>query len=125
MATKTGIKGNIHSAQHHDSAAKHVSGQAVYVDDINMPNHGLVVLISQSPHAHALIRGMDLTAVAAAPGVLRVMTAEMCPGLMIVAPWRMMTQFSLSRRFVCWSVGFCCCCRKHDRSSGCLVIGAY
>ena len=48
MATKTGIKGNIHSAQHHDSAAKHVSGQAVYVDDINMPNHGLVVLIGQS-----------------------------------------------------------------------------
>ena len=60
MATKTGIKGNIHSAQHHDSAAKHVSGQAVYVDDINMPNHGLVVLIGQSPHAHALIRGDGL-----------------------------------------------------------------
>ena len=64
MATKTGIKGNIHSAQHHDSAAKHVSGQAVYVDDINMPTHGLVVLIGQSPHAHALIRRMDFTAVA-------------------------------------------------------------
>ena len=79
MTTKTGIKGNIHSALHHDSAAKHVSGQAVYVDDINMPTHGLVVLIGQSPHAHALIRRMDLTAVAAAPGVLRVMTAEDVP----------------------------------------------
>jgi xanthine dehydrogenase large subunit len=86
MATKPGIKGNIHSAQHHDSAAKHVSGQAVYVDDINMPNHGLVVLIGQSPHAHALIRGMDLTAVAAAPGVLRVMTAEDVPGFNDCSP---------------------------------------
>ena len=74
MATKNGITGNIHSAHHHDSATKHVSGQAVYVDDINMPAHGLVVLIGQSPHAHALIRGMDLTAVEAAPGVVCVMT---------------------------------------------------
>ena len=75
-----------------------------------MPNHGLVVLIGQSPHAHALIRGMDLTAVAAAPGVLRVMTAEDVPGLMIAAPWRMMTQFSLSRRFRMLVSRFCCCC---------------
>ena len=81
MATKNGITGNIHSAHHHDSAAKHVSGQAVYVDDINMPAHGLVVLIGQSPHAHALIRGMDLTAVEAAPGIVRVMTAEDVPGV--------------------------------------------
>ena len=81
MATKNGITGNIHSAHHHDSAAKHVSGQAVYVDDINMPAHGLVVLIGQSPHAHALIRGMDLTAVEAAPGVVCVMTAEDVPGV--------------------------------------------
>ena len=64
MATKTGITGNIHSAQHHDSAAKHVSGQAVYVDDINMPTNSLVVLIGQSPHAHAsatLIRSVDFS----------------------------------------------------------------
>jgi len=81
MATKNGITGNIHSAHHHDSATKHVSGQAVYVDDINMPAHGLVVLIGQSPHAHALIRGMDLTAVEAAPGVVCVMTAEDVPGI--------------------------------------------
>ena len=81
MATKNGITGNIHSAHHHDSATKHVSGQAVYVDDINMPAHGLVVLIGQSPHAHALIRGMDLTAVEAAPGVVCVMTAEDVPGV--------------------------------------------
>ena len=75
MAAQIGITGDIHSAQHHDSAAKHVSGQAVYVDDIAMPAHGLVVLIGQSPHAHARILRMDLTAVEAAPGIVRVMTA--------------------------------------------------
>ena len=81
MATKIGITGDIHSAQHHDSAAKHVSGQAVYVDDIVMPAHGLVVLIGQSPHAHARIRRMDLTAIEAAPGIVRVMTAADIPGV--------------------------------------------
>ena len=81
MATKTGITGNIHSAQHHDSAVKHVTGQAVYVDDINMPKNGLVVLIGQSPHAHASILDMDLANVASAPGVMRVMTAEDVPGI--------------------------------------------
>ena len=29
MATNIGITGDIHSAQHHDSAAKHVTGRAV------------------------------------------------------------------------------------------------
>ncbi|MEL0062939.1 MAG: xanthine dehydrogenase molybdopterin binding subunit, partial [Candidatus Puniceispirillum sp.] len=81
MAAKIGITGDIHSAQHHDSAAKHVSGQAVYVDDIVMPAHGLVVLIGQSPHAHARILRMDLTAVEAAPGIVRVMTAADIPGV--------------------------------------------
>jgi xanthine dehydrogenase large subunit len=80
MTAEIGITGDIHSAQHHDSAAKHVSGQAVYVDDIVMPAHGLVVLIGQSPHAHARIRRMDLTAIEAAPGIVRVMTAADIPG---------------------------------------------
>ena len=40
-----------------------------------------MVLIGQSPHAHALIRGMDLTAVEAAPGIVCVMTAEDVPGV--------------------------------------------
>ena len=81
MATNIGITGDIHSAQHHDSAAKHVSGRAVYVDDIVMPAHGLVVLIGQSPHAHARIRRMDLAAVEAAPGIVRVLTAADIPGV--------------------------------------------
>lgn len=51
MATTIGITGDIHSAQHHDSATKHVSGRAVYVDDIVMPAHGLVVLIDRPKSA--------------------------------------------------------------------------
>ena len=61
MATNIGITGDIHSAQHHDSAAKHVSGRAVYVDDIVMPAHGLVVLIGQ---VHSTDAGMRMRTLA-------------------------------------------------------------
>ena len=81
MAAKSGIKGDIRTSQHHDSATKHVSGRAVYVDDIATPANCLTVLIGQSQHAHARIRAMDLSAVAAAPGVVAVMSASDIPGV--------------------------------------------
>lgn len=74
--TAGGINGDVRAHMHHDSAVKHVSGSAVYVDDIATPSNTLLVLIGQSPHAHAKIRHMDLTAVAAAPGVVAVMCAD-------------------------------------------------
>ncbi len=79
MAGK-GIEGDIRTAREHDSAHKHVSGTAVYVDDIRVPDDTLVVLIGQSPHAHARITGMDLSAVAAAEGVVAVLTHADIPG---------------------------------------------
>jgi xanthine dehydrogenase large subunit len=75
------ITGDIQTSQHHDSAAKHVSGEAVYVDDIAVPANCLTVLIAQSPHAHARITHMDLSAVAAAPGIVAVMSATDIPGV--------------------------------------------
>ena len=72
--------GDIRTARAHDSAAKHVSGTAIYVDDIRGPDDTLVVLIGQSPHAHARITGMDLSAVAAADGVVAVLTHADIPG---------------------------------------------
>jgi xanthine dehydrogenase large subunit len=75
-----GITGDIRTAREHDSAHKHVSGNAVYVDDISVPDDTLVVLIGQSPHAHARITGMDLSAVAAANGVVAVLTHADIPG---------------------------------------------
>ena len=74
------IEGDIRTPLRHDSAHKHVAGTAIYVDDIATPENTLVVLIAQSPHAHATITAMDLSAVAASPGICRVITAEDIPG---------------------------------------------
>src|SRR6516162_421858 len=48
-------------------------GQGRYVDDIRLPGecHGVTVL---SPHAHARIKRVDVSAALAAPGVLCVLT---------------------------------------------------
>ena len=56
------ITGDIRTTLSHDSAHKHVAGSAVYVDDIPTTDDTLVVLIGQSPHAHARISKMDLSA---------------------------------------------------------------
>jgi xanthine dehydrogenase large subunit len=70
----------------HDSAAKHVSGRAIYIDDIPEPPGLLHAYLFLSPHAHARIRSIDLTAVAATPGVAAVMTARDVPGVNDVGP---------------------------------------
>jgi len=75
-----GIVGDIRTPREHDSAHKHVSGTAIYVDDIRVPEDTLVVLIGQSPHAHARITAVDLSAVAAADGVVAVLTHADIPG---------------------------------------------
>ena len=80
------ISGDIRTAREHDSAHKHVAGSAVYVDDIRTPDDTLVVLIGQSPHAHARITGMDLSAVAAADGVVAVLTHADIPGVNDCSP---------------------------------------
>ncbi len=64
----------------HDSAYKHVAGQAVYVDDIPAPANCLHVFIASSTKAHARIRSADLSKVRAAPGVFAVITAADIPG---------------------------------------------
>ena len=70
----------------HDSAAKHVSGEALYVDDLPEPPGLLHAFIALSPHAHAKITRLDLSPVAAMPGVAAVMTAADIPGVNDVGP---------------------------------------
>jgi len=50
-----------------------LTGRGRFVDDIDLPRqcHGVVLY---SPHAHALIKGIDTCAAGAAPGVLCVLT---------------------------------------------------
>jgi xanthine dehydrogenase large subunit len=70
----------------HDSASKHVSGRAVYVDDMVEPPGLLHAFVALSPHAHARIKSIDLSAVIATPGVAAVMTARDVPGVNDVGP---------------------------------------
>lgn len=64
----------------HDSAALHVSGHARYADDIPLPANAVHVALGMSSIAHGRIRHIDLSAVAAAPGVVRVFTVADIPG---------------------------------------------
>lgn len=64
----------------HESAQLHVSGEAVYVDDIPELNGTLHCAPGTSMQAHARITRIDLTAVRTAPGVVAVFTAQDIPG---------------------------------------------
>jgi xanthine dehydrogenase large subunit len=64
----------------HDSAWKHVRGQARYIDDIPEPEGLLHAAAGQSTEAHARITAMDLSAVKEYPGVIAVLTVEDVPG---------------------------------------------
>ncbi|GAA0403617.1 xanthine dehydrogenase molybdopterin binding subunit [Cocleimonas flava] len=60
----------------HESAHLHVSGEAVYVDDIAEVNGTLYAALGLSERPHALIKSMDLSAVEAAEDVVAVLTAK-------------------------------------------------
>ena len=70
----------------HDSAVRHVSGAAVYVDDMPEYPDQLYVATGQSIHAHARIVSMNLDAVRSAPGVIDLLTREDIPGNPDIAP---------------------------------------
>jgi xanthine dehydrogenase large subunit len=70
----------------HDSASKHVSGEALYIDDLPEPFGLLHGFIHLSEHAHARITRLDVSGVAAMPGVVAVMTAADIPGVNDVGP---------------------------------------
>jgi xanthine dehydrogenase large subunit len=76
----------VHANVRHDSAHLHVSGTAIYVDDAPEPAGCLHLAFGLSPHAHAKIVNIDLTAVRAANGVVAVFTAADIPGDNNVAP---------------------------------------
>jgi xanthine dehydrogenase large subunit len=70
----------------HDSARLHVSGAALYVDDVGEPGNMLHLAFGQSSEAHAGITAIDLAAVRSAPGVIAVFTAADIPGANNVSP---------------------------------------
>jgi len=76
----------VNAALPHDSALRHVTGAAIYVDDIPEPVGLLHVHLGMSTRAHARIVSMDLSAVRASPGVVTVLTAQDIPGENDVSP---------------------------------------
>ncbi|MEL7450220.1 MAG: xanthine dehydrogenase molybdopterin binding subunit, partial [Pseudomonadota bacterium] len=64
----------------HDSARLHVSGSALYTDDLPEPRNLLHAAFGISSRAHARIEHLDLSRVRAAPGVVAVMSADDIPG---------------------------------------------
>ncbi|MDX1298219.1 MAG: xanthine dehydrogenase molybdopterin binding subunit [Pseudomonas sp.] len=70
----------------HDSADKHVSGEATYVDDrLEFPNQ-LHVYARMSDRAHARIINIDTSPCYAIPGVAIAITAEDVPGQLDIGP---------------------------------------
>ena len=76
----------VHSAIAHDSAEKHVSGEALYIDDLPEPAGLLHLYVGQSARAHARVTRLDLSAVRAAPGVVCVLTSADIPGRNDIGP---------------------------------------
>ena len=64
----------------HESAAKHVSGYANYIDDIVEPEGTLYGAIGYSKKAHAIIKKLDLRDVWKSEGVVSVVTSSDIPG---------------------------------------------
>ena len=58
-------------------AVKRVTGAATYTGDIQLPGM-LYARVLRSPHAHARIRGIDITKAQALPGVKAILTRENC-----------------------------------------------
>jgi xanthine dehydrogenase large subunit len=66
----------------HEAASLHVTGAALYTDDLAVRTHGILHAYPvQAPHAHARVTRLDTAPALAVPGVVRVLTADDVPGV--------------------------------------------
>ena len=82
------IRGGVHAAVRHDSAAGHVTGAARYLDDVPALPGTLEAALVLSTRPHARIRQLDLSHALAAPGVVAAIAADDIPGKNDIAPIR-------------------------------------
>jgi len=65
----------------HESAREHVTGEALYTDDLLLrfarPLHAWPVI---APHAHAMVKAVDVSRALSEPGVATVLTGKDVPG---------------------------------------------
>ena len=76
----------INEERPHESSINHVSGQALYTDDILEPPGTLYGAIGWSKRAHAIIKKINLEKVKKSEGVVSVITSADIPGRNDVGP---------------------------------------
>ena len=76
----------VHEPLAHDSAHKHVSGKAEYIDDTPEPAGTLHGCVGLANVTHAKIKKLDLRAVRNSPGVVAVLTHQDIPGVNDISP---------------------------------------
>jgi xanthine dehydrogenase large subunit len=86
MLQERPIRGGVSAALAHDSAPQHVSGEAIYVDDIPELPDTLHLYVATSTRPHALIVALDVSRVRQQPGVVCVLTAADIPGANDASP---------------------------------------
>ena len=77
------IAGGVHQSARHESAAAQVTGRAQYIDDLPVPRDTLHTALVLSPHAHARIAAIDISAV---PDEAVAVTAADIPGINDIGP---------------------------------------
>lgn len=83
---RNGITTGVGRSVKHESADKHVSGEAVYIDDrLEFPNQ-LHVYARMSDRAHARITKLDVSPCYEFPGVAIAITAKDVPGQLDIGP---------------------------------------
>ncbi|NYG06616.1 xanthine dehydrogenase large subunit [Phycicoccus badiiscoriae] len=66
----------------HEAASLHVTGEALYTDDLAVRTHGILHAHPvQAPHAHARVTRLLTAPALDVPGVVRVLTADDVPGV--------------------------------------------
>ncbi len=90
----------VHQALPHDSAIKHVTGRAHYVDDLPEPAGLLHVYMGTSRAAHGRVRQLDLEKVRQYPGVYAVLTATDIPAVNDISPMHTLDEELLASEFV-------------------------
>ena len=80
------VKGGPGADLKHESAHKHVSGEALYTDDMPAPGNVLHAYVGLADIAHGKVKRLDLDAVLAAEGVQSVLTLDDVPGHTDIGP---------------------------------------
>ncbi len=84
--TPSKVSGVSGQSLQHESAHKHVSGEAIYIDDMAVPANTLHAYVGLSEIAKGKIVSLNLDKVRSAPGVVDILTLDDVPGHTDIGP---------------------------------------